>query len=57
MSEDYEDGYQAYIAGIPFSDAPGNWTDGHDMHPDHYYEWCSGWWSAEEQFGGINNGV
>jgi ribosome modulation factor len=50
MTEAYDDGYQAYIEGAEHLANPYNWTDGHDMHPDEYFEWGSGWRDAYLQF-------
>lgn len=49
-TEAYDDGYQAYINGSEEINNPYNWTDGHDMHPDEYYEWYNGWNAAYLQF-------
>lgn len=47
MNEFFIQGYDAYRAGVNCIDNPYNWIDGHDMHPDEYFQWQNGWYDAE----------
>lgn len=47
MTEAYEHGYRAFCEGSPDPNNPYNWVDGHDMHPNEYFEWQKGWLTAQ----------
>lgn len=49
MSEAFEEGADAFYFGRPMHESPYNWTDGHDMHPQEYFDWALGWLAAEEE--------
>jgi ribosome modulation factor len=51
MSEAYDEGYEAFIAGESFFSCPYNYVDGHDMHPQEYYDWYRGWHTGADKFG------
>ena len=47
MTGAFDDGYESYFVGAKEHENPHNWTDGHDMHPDEYFEWANGWRAGE----------